>query len=78
VLTVRERIAATGQAVPSPVVTFGFSVLAFAVAAAAVRWANRRRYRVFSTGEAPATGAEAAGAALGTTSLKKAPLSGRR
>ncbi|MEU9442299.1 hypothetical protein AB0D42_15545 [Streptomyces sp. NPDC048304] len=72
-LTVRERIAATGQAVPSPVVTFGFSVLAFAVAAAAVRWANRRRYRVFSTGEAPATGA-----ALGTTSLKKAPLSGRR
>lgn len=80
--TVRERIAATGRVVPSPVATFGFSFLAFALAAATVRWANRRGSRVFGTGDPSTSGtapadAVDANAALGTTSANRAPLSGR-
>jgi hypothetical protein len=82
VRTVRERIAATGRVVPSPVATFGFSFLAFAVAAATVRWANRRGSGVLGTGDPSASGRAPAdvketNAALGTTSTNRAPLSGR-
>ncbi|WP_330339096.1 hypothetical protein [Streptomyces sp. NBC_00557] len=65
---------------PSFVATFGFPVLAFAVAAAAVRRANRRGHRVFGAGAPAGTapaGEKGADAALGTTSTNRTPLSGR-